>query len=160
MVFTIGPSGDVRQVGSYPGPSGADEVRIAPAGFGSAAGDALLTVDAGPDTGALVAMDAGGATKTLAQFPGGPNPIAAIPRTTGAGGTPPRGLYVTNDINPYVYFAPASQLAPFAGDVVVGTENKGQFWIVEPRGSGFAKIRLRTTLRGGNYSLEDCVYVG
>jgi hypothetical protein len=161
-VFTISPAGAVRQIGTYSGP-GADEVAIAPAGFGSVGGEALLTLDGGADTGALVAIDPGGTTRTLFSLPGGLNPIAAIPETSAAGGgatqAPPAGVYVTNDINPDVYFAPASQLAPYAGDLLIGSENKAQFWIVVPHGASFRALRVRHTLRGQNYSLEGCVIV-
>jgi hypothetical protein len=161
-VYTIGATGQVAHVGSYPGPGGADEVIVAPAGFGSVGGEALLTVDAGSTSGgAVVAIDAHGQTRTIATFSDGPNPIAAIPATSSAttGGALP-GLYVTNDINPYVYFAPASQLAPYAGDVIVGSENLAHFWILEPHGNGFAATRVRHTLRGGHYGLEGCIFVG
>ena len=109
-MFTISAHGVVRQVGRYSGP-GADEVLVAPAGFGSAGGQALLTLDGGTNSGALVAMNASGKTRTLSMLPGGLNPIAAIPanppkQTKQA---PPAGLYVTNDSNPYVYFVAASR---------------------------------------------------
>lgn len=161
-LFTVSPTGAVGQVGTYSGP-GADEVMIAPAGFGSMGGQALLTLDGGADSGALIAMDGRGKTRMLFSPPGGLNPIAAIPPTTstaqGKPGTPPPGLYVTNDINPDVYFAPASQLAAYADDVIVGSENKAQFWIVVPHGDGFRELRVRHTLRGQNYSLEGSVFI-
>jgi hypothetical protein len=161
-VFTIGAAGIIRQVGTYSGP-GADEVMVAPAGFGSVGGQALLTLDGGADTGALVAMDASGSTRTLLQASGGLNPIAAIPANLSAARqtkeVPPAGLYLTNDINPYVYFAPASQLAAYAGDLIIGSENKAQFWIVVPHGKSFRALRVRHTLRGRNYSLEGCAFV-
>jgi hypothetical protein len=157
-VFTITATGQVVQVGTYSGP-GADEVAVAPARFGSVGGQALLTLDGGPDTGALVAMDATGHTRTIATLPGGLNPIAAITPKTDAKGGPPAGLYVTNDINPDVYFAPAAELAAYTGDVIVGSEDHAHFWIVEPRGGGFAVLPVRHTLRGGKYSLEGCVFV-
>src|SRR6516164_1005533 len=67
LVFTIGPHGGVRQVGSYAEPGGADELVIAPRRFGSVAGDALLTVDAGA-SGAVVAVAPNGSTRTIATF--------------------------------------------------------------------------------------------
>ena len=159
-VFTISARGVVRQVGRYSGP-GADEVLVAPAGFGSAGGQALLTLDGGTNSGALVAMNASGKTRTLSMLPGGLNPIAAIPanppkQTKQA---PPAGLYVTNDSNPYVYFVAASQLAGYAGDLIVGSETKAQFWVVVPHGKSFRALPLRHNLRGRNYSLEGCVFV-
>jgi hypothetical protein len=161
-VFTISSAGAVRQIGTYSGP-GADEIAIAPAAFGSVGGQALLTLDGGADSGALVAMDASGTTRTLFSLPGGLNPIAAIPPMAPTAAktnqAPPAGVYVTNDINPDVYFAPASQLAAYAGDLLIGSENKAQFWIVVPHGNSFRALRVRHTLRGQNYSLEGCVIV-
>ncbi len=161
VVYTIDPSGNVQQVGTYDGPGGADELAIAPAGFGSAAGDALLTADAGT-SGALLAMDAAGQTRTIATFADdGASTLQPIPTAaagTAAGAAP--GLYVTNDINQFVYFAPASQLQRFAGDVLVATEVKAHIYAVEPRGQGFVTVKFRHNLRGGNYSLEGSTYVG
>jgi len=157
-VFTISPAGAVRRVGSYTGP-GADEIAIAPAGFGSAAGEALLTLDGGPHAGAVVAIDEGGRTRTLATLPGGPNPIAVIPRGPATTRIPAAGLYITNDHNGYVYFAPAAQFARFAGDVIVGLENGAQFWILAPQGDGFATVALRDNLHGSHYGLEGCTYI-
>jgi hypothetical protein len=69
-VYVIDSAGAVRRVGHYPGPGGADEVEIAPAGFGGAARAALLTVDVGA-SGQLVAMGPGGKTKVIAHFSDG-----------------------------------------------------------------------------------------
>src|SRR5579862_5711054 len=159
VVFTIGPSGSLKGIGQYAGPGGADEVAIAPAGWGTAAGEALLTVDAGSSGGALVAMDARGRTRTLARFPDGPNPIEVIPRHMRTTGTPAPGLYVTDDETKNVFFAPASQLARFGGDVVVGSEIQARWWIVEPRGKGYAVVALRTNLHG-TFGLEGSTLVG
>jgi hypothetical protein len=162
FVYTIGPHGGVRQVGSYAGPGGADELVIAPHRFGSVAGDALLTVDAGA-SGAVVAVAPSGRTRTIATFPEGPNPIAPIPTLpTRSGRTraPGPGLYVSDDTTGYTYMAPGAPLARYAGDVIVGTEAPlPRFWILEPRGNGFAKIPLRDNLAAGTYSLEQAIFV-
>jgi hypothetical protein len=160
IVYTIDSSGAVGQVGTYNGPGGADEVMIAPASFGSAGGDALLTVDPGSTAGAVVAMAPDGSTRTVATLPDGPNPIAAIPTSPSPTGAAAPGLYVTDDTNGYVYLLPAAQLTRFAGNVVVGTENQAHWYVLEPRGQGFAVVRLRHNLRGGHYSLEGALYVG
>ena len=69
LVYAIDHSGHVQHVGSYAGPGGADELVIAPRRFGSVAGDALLTVDAGASGGAVVALDPSGRTRTIATLP-------------------------------------------------------------------------------------------
>ena len=159
-VYTVSAAGVVTEVGTYSGP-GADEVLVAPSGFGSVAGDALLTLDGGSSRGALVAMDPNGRTRTLATLPAGLNPIAPIPAAPSGNPTQPAaGLYVTNDENFYVYFAPAAQLAAYAGDVIVGAENTAQFWILVPRGHGFGVLAVRHNLRGRNYSLEGAISIG
>lgn len=162
LVYTIGPHGGVHQVGSYAGPGGADELVIAPRRFGSVAGDALLTVDAGKSGGAVVAVDPTGSMRTLATFALGPNPIAPIPkfpRMTGIGRAPVPGLYVNDDKTGFTYMAPAGSLARYAGDVIVGTESpRALFWILEPRGNGFAEISLRDNLPAGT-SLEQAIIV-
>ncbi len=162
LVYSIDPHGHVQRVGSYGGPGGADELVIAPQGFGSVAGDALLTVDAGASGGAVVAIGSSGRTRTVATFPQGPNPIAPIPKLpgrTGRTGAPLPGLYVNDDRTGYTYLAPAASLARYAGDVIVGTEARPHFWVLEPRGNGFAKIPLRDNLAAGTYSLEQAIFV-
>jgi hypothetical protein len=161
LVYTIDPHGYVQRVGSYSGPGGADELVIAPPGFGSVAGDALLTVDAGA-TGGVVAIDSSGRTRTIATFPEGPNPIASIPNlpgTTGGTGAPLPGLYLNDDSTGFTYLAPATSLARYAGDVIVGTEARPDFWILQPRGNDFAKIPLPDNLPAGTYSLEQAIFV-
>jgi hypothetical protein len=160
-VYTIDAEGHVQGVGRYDGPGGADELVIAPSGFGSVAGDALLTVDAGA-SGAVVAMNPSGTTRTIATFPGGPNPIAAIPKISGntrGTGAPLPGLYVNDDLTGYTYLAPAADLARYAGDVIVGTEARPDFWILASTGDGFARISLRNNLPAGTYSLEQAIFV-
>jgi hypothetical protein len=120
----------------------------------------LLAVDPGPGGGALVAMDANGQTRTIAAFPDGPNPVVPIPTTAVKAGKPAPGVYLTDDSTQNIYFAPASPLVRFAGDVLVGSEVKAHFWIVEPHGQGFDKIAVRHNLRGGHYSLEGAAFVG
>jgi hypothetical protein len=162
LVYAINSLGHVQQVGSYAGPGGADELVIAPRGFGSVAGDALLTVDAGPSGGAVIALDPSGRTRSIATFPLGPNPIAAIPKLpSGTARTvaPLPGLYINDDKTGYTYVASAASLARYAGDVIVGTESpRALFWILEPRGNGFVKIPLRDNLSAGT-SLEQAIFV-
>lgn len=161
-VYTIGPHGQVHQLGSYAGPGGADELVIAPPRFGSVAGEALLAVDAGASRGRVVAFGPGGRTRTIATLPHGLSPIAAIPKHPSRGGrtrAPVPGLYLTDDKTGYTYVAPAASLARYAGDVVVGTESpRGLFWILRPRGNGFATIPLQDNLAAGT-SLEQAIFV-
>ncbi|MBV9363494.1 MAG: hypothetical protein JOY89_04605 [Solirubrobacterales bacterium] len=162
LVYAIDPHRHVQQVGGYAGPGGADELAIAPRRFGSAAGDALLTVDAGASGGAVVAVDPRGRARTIATFPYGPNPIAPIPTLpSGAVRTsaPFPGLYVNDDKTGYTYMAPAASLARYAGDVIVGTESpRALFWILRPTGNGFAEIPLRDNVPAGT-SLEQAIIV-
>jgi hypothetical protein len=162
LVYAIDAHGDVHRVGSYHAPGGADELVIAPRQFGSVGGDALLTVDAGASGGAVVAVDSSGRTRTIATLPEGPNPIAAIPklpRGTGRTRGPVPGLYLNDDRTGYTYMAPAASLAGYAGDVIVGTEGRPRFWILQPRGDSFAHIPLRAGLAPGTYSLEQAIFV-
>jgi hypothetical protein len=162
LVYTIDAHGHVQHVGSYPGPGGADELVIAPRRFGSVAGDALLTVDAGARGGAVVALDPSGRTRTIATLPVGVNPIAQIPklpRLTEKTHAPFPGLYLNDDKTGYTYMAPAASLARYAGDVIVGTESpRALFWILKPKGEGFAEMPLRDNLAAGT-SLEQAIFV-
>jgi hypothetical protein len=156
-VYAIDKTGSVRRIGHYAGPGGADEVEVAPAAFGTAARAALLTVDAGP-TGRLVAVNANGKSRVIAQFADGPNPIAAIVPTPIRGGAH-AGLYATDTLTGNAYVAPASDVRAYAGNVIVGSELKALFWVVRPRGRGFESVRLPSTLRGKHYNLEGMTYV-
>jgi hypothetical protein len=162
VVYAIDALGHVQRVGSYAGPGGADELVIAPRRFGSVAGDALLTVDAGPHGGAVVALDPTGRTRSIATFPLGPDPIAPIPQlptTTGTTLAPVPGLYVDDDKTGYTYVAPAASFIRYAGDVIVGTESpRGLFWILKPTDKGFAKLPLQDNLPTGT-SLEQAIFV-
>ena len=161
-VYAIDARGDVRRVGGYAGPGGADELVIAPRRFGSVAGDALLTVDAGARGGAVVALDPSGRTRTIATLPIGVNPIAPIPklpRPTERTRAPFPGLYLNDDKTGYTYMAPAASLASYAGDVIVGTESpRARFWVLKPQGNRFTEIPLRDNLRAGT-SLEQAIFV-
>ncbi len=162
VVYAIDPRRDVQQIGSYAGPGGADELVIAPRRFGSVAGDALLTVDAGASGGAVVAFDPSGGTRTIATLPDGPNPIAPIPKLpikTRRARAPFPGLYISDDSTGYTYVTPAASLARYTGDVIVGTEARALFWILKPRGNGFAEMPLRDNLPAGTYSLEQAILV-
>ena len=158
-VYAIDPGAQVRAVASYSAAGGADEVAIAPSTFGSEAGAAVLTIDAGA-TGDLIAVDAQGHTRTIAHLPDGPNPIVAVPSTGPTkNGAVPSGLYITDTASHNVFFAPAAQLAGYAGNLIVGTEIKGQLWVVRPRGQGFQTRLLPTTLPVVQYNFEGAFYV-
>jgi hypothetical protein len=158
-VYAIGAGGSVQRIGDYAGPGGADEIAVAPSRFGTAGGSIVLTVDAG-SSGTIVLMSAAGATRTIASLPDGPNPIAVIrARPAHPKPTPPPGLYVSDTSSQDVFFAAASQLASYVGDLIVGSEKKGLFWIVRPRGRGFQTFRLRATLPGTSFNLEGATYV-
>jgi len=160
-VYAIGAAGAVRHVGLYPGPGGADEIVIAPARFGNGAGQLVLTVDAG-NRGSLVLMDALGRTRTIASLPDGPDPIAVVaPPLRHPRASPPPGLYVTDTGSTDVLFVSAAQLAPYAGDIVVGSEAKGLFWVVRPRphGRGLQTLLLPTSLPAATYDLEGATYI-
>jgi hypothetical protein len=156
-VYAIDKTGAVRRIGHYPGPGGADEVEIAPAGFGGAARSALLAVDLGP-SGQLVTMSPAGKTTVIARLPDGPNPIAAIVPSAVRGASH-AGLYLTDTLSKNAYVAPAADLHAYAGDVIVGSELKGLFWVIRPKGAGYSAVPIPTTLRGAKYNLEGMAYV-
>jgi hypothetical protein len=159
-VYAVDAAGIVQRIGRYPGPGGADELAVAPAGFGSAGGDVLLTVDAGASGGALVAVDPAGVPRAIASFPDGPNPIVVIPGRTFTRTRPPApGIYLTDDLSHVLYHAPIVPLARFAGDVLVGSERFGRFWVVAPSRDGFTELPVRTTLGRGTHSLEAMIVV-
>lgn len=158
-VYSISPAGTATLVGRYAAKGGADEIAVAPAGFGRGAGQLVLTVDAGK-TGVLLMMGPDGRSRAIASLPDGPNPIVVVPES--AGQTAPgvhAGLYVTDTNSKKVFFAPGSAFAGYAGDLVVGTELGASFWVVRPHGGGFQTRRLPAAVPGSNFNLEGAVYV-
>jgi len=159
-LYTVSANGSVRRIASYPGPGGADQLAIAPRGFGSVGGHALLTVDPGAQGGTLVAVSPKGRTRIVARFDDGPNPIAPLVRSGARHRAARPGFYVTATATTDVYFVPASQLARYTGDVLVGSEMRGRFWIVQPRGRRFRTLLLRTNLPAtDSLNLEGAKYL-
>jgi hypothetical protein len=154
-VYALDARGRTSLVANYTGSGGADQLIVAPANFGSAPGEALLTADAGA-TGRLVAIAPDGSERTLASFPDGPNPIAALDGL--ATGSNPR-LYLTDDETHYVYVASATPLRRYAGDVLVGSETRALFWAVRPSGAGFATVPVGTNFHASKHSLEAMIVV-
>jgi hypothetical protein len=157
VVYALSPAGKIERIASYPGPGGADNMTVAPPGFGSAAGEALLTVDA-EKTGRLVAVSPSGRVRALARFADGVNPIAPIVRSRKAPAAS-AGLYVVSTAKRQVLFAPARDFTRYAGGVIVGSELKGLFWVVIKRGRGFRVLAVHTNLTGSGYDLETAVFV-
>jgi len=161
-VYTIDATRHVRFVGNYAGPGGSDEIAIAPRHFGAVAGWALLGPDPGASNGAIVAINPSGRTRTLANLPTGPNPIAVI--APGRRSAAPAGLYLADTNTRTVYFAPAAQLAAYRGAVIIGSELGADFWILRPRGTRFQLLKLASELdpvlrAPTTYNLEGASYV-
>jgi hypothetical protein len=159
-VYALGPAGSVRMIGSYSGPGGADEIAITPRRFGTAPGWVALTLDGG-NHGAIVLMGPRGQTRQIASLTDGPNPIAAItaPSSRRRPTSPQAGLYVTDTASHKVFLIPAARLAPYVGDLIVGSELNAMFWVVRPRGRGFQTLFVPTSLPPGAYNLEGAAYV-
>jgi hypothetical protein len=158
-VYTVSAAGAVRAIGGYHGPGGTDQALIAPKSLGALRGELLLAVDPGPK-GTIVAMDPKGRTRVVAHLNDGPNPIVIVTQAAKkpTGDVTP-GLYVTDTLSHKVFFAPAAALAPYVGDVVIGSELEGLFWALRPKGNGFEAAPIRTNLGGHKYNFEGAAYV-
>jgi hypothetical protein len=165
QVFSIRRSGKVTPVGDYPGPGGAENVAVAPARFGSAAGWVLLGIDQDATSGRLLAMGPTGKVVELAANLGtktGVNPVAVIAPSPAkrAAGLPAAGLYLADTNSKTVYFTPAAALKPYVGDVIVGTELTAQLWLVRPKtGGGFQVLTLTSDLPAQAWNLEGAAFV-
>jgi hypothetical protein len=162
-VFAVRKDGRVQTIGSYPGPGGADGIAIAPRRFGPASGLLLIAVDQDGVSGRVLAIDRAGRVTAVATGLGnGLNPIVAIPRPAGTRvlGEPAPGLYLPDTNSKDVLFVSASALAPYAGQVLVGTELGGRFWLIRPNGyGGFATLPVTAQFPTGNLNLEAGAYV-
>jgi hypothetical protein len=158
-VYAVSPAGAVQQVGTYSARGGADELIVAPARFGTASGQIVLTVDAGK-TGSLVLMDARGRARTAAKLSDGPNPVVAVPTTQRPTPGAEPGFYVTDTNSTNVFFVPAAKLRRYAGSLLVGSEIRGLFWTVTPAAGGLSVKRIPLTLPGTGFNLENAIYVG
>jgi hypothetical protein len=163
-VYAVRKDGRVQDIGSYPGPGGADEIAIAPVKFGTASGQLLISIDQDAKSGQVLAIDRKGNVQTVATGLGnGDNPIVTIPPVpkTRPAGSPAPGLYVADTNSMAVYFEPEPVLAPYAGDVLVGSELGSDFWLIRPTadGKGFVTQHLSVQLPDGNPNLEGTAYV-
>jgi hypothetical protein len=162
-VYAVRRDGRVQHIGSYPGTGGADSLAMAPGQFGRASGLLLLSIDQDSVSGRVLAIDRKGNVQVVASGLGnGDNPIVAIPpapKTRPAGSAAAPGLYIPNTNTMDVYFAPAAQLVPYAGQVLVGTELGGSFWLIRPSASGFATEPVAVQLPTGDLNLEGAAYV-
>lgn len=160
-VYAMQPGGQVRRVGAYGGPGGAEHIAMAPAGFGSVAGQVLITTDKHDHQGRLLVMDARGHVRTLVGgLTWGLDPIAAIPGTRG--GTPQAaqpGLYLADWLSHNVLFAPAADFRPFAGDLFVAAERRNHLYVLRPQGAGYSLIPLRTNLHLPDSNYEGACFV-
>ena len=81
-LYAVGAGGQVRRIGAYAGPGGAENIAQAPPGFGSVAGQVLITIDKSDHQGRLLAMDARGHACTPGAGPAlGAEPHRPIGRT-------------------------------------------------------------------------------
>jgi hypothetical protein len=112
----------------------------------------------------VLAIDRKGNVTVVASGLGnGDNPIVAIPPApkTRAAGSPAAGLYVPDTNSTAVYFVGADVLAPYAGQVLVGSELGADFWLIAPNraGTGFVTQQLTVTLPDPSPNLEGAAYV-
>ncbi len=163
-VYEVRKDGRVQDIGAYPGPGGADEIAMAPKSFGPASGQLLISIDQDGVSGQVLAIDRKGHVQTVATGLGnGDNPVVAIPPVpkTRPAGSPAPGLYVAETNSMDVFFEPESALAAYAGDVLVGSELGGDFWLIGPttNGKGFVTRQLAVQLPTDNPNLEGTTYV-
>jgi hypothetical protein len=161
-VYVVRGNGRVRHVAAYPGPGGAENVAIAPARFGSVSRWAVLAVDQTSVSGRVLAVGPRGQVRQLAAGLGnGVNPIAvvrpALKRRPRRSARP--GLYIADTLRRSVYVAPTSQLRPYVGTIVVGTELTGDFWTIRSTAGGYRVTQLPTNLDRTPWNLESAVYV-
>jgi hypothetical protein len=161
-IFTVTSAGQAKQVGTYAGPGGADNIAVAPRSFGTLAGQVLIAEDEDNTHGHLLAMSPSGTVRVLMTLPpaNGLNPIVVIGGTHGVAGGPVPGLYLSEWLGRRVMFAPASQLAAYMGDVLVGTEHHAQFFLVQPSGSGVRATPVQANLVPAKTDLEGADYIG
>jgi hypothetical protein len=161
QVFAVRMDGRVQAIGSYPGPGGAENIAIAPATFGSAAGWCLISIDQDSVSGRVLAINRKGTVRTIASGLGaGVNPIVivrAAPKARAPG--PPPGLYLADTNTRQIWFAPAAELQGFAGSVVVATELTGLVWAIRPNGRGFEVLPAVTDLPQRAWNFEGSSYV-
>jgi hypothetical protein len=152
-VFAISPRAAVTTIASYPGPGGAENAAIAPAGFGAVAGDLLLTTDTARIEGRLLAIDPRDHVSIIATVHGdGLNSLAVIPHTRWEG--PTAGIAIADTRSRTAWLVPAAAIQPYAGDVMVANELRGWIFTVEPVNGGYRTLRLDTSLTGPQYNLE------
>jgi hypothetical protein len=161
-VYAVAADGRVRRIGAYGGPGGAENVFVAPQGFGAAAGQVLISIDKHDHLGRLLAMDSHGRVNTLVSgLQWGLNPLVTIPMAIPAAqATPTPGLYLADWASHDVLFAPAAQFTALAGALVAGTERHALLYLVRQHGAGYQASLLPTNLHAPNYNLEGAFFGG
>jgi hypothetical protein len=160
-VYAVDASRSVTRIGSYSGPGGAENVAIAPAGFGPVSSQLLLTIDDSDHNGRLLAMAPNGSVSTLLSgLAWGLNPIAVLTRGRSLGAVR-RGLYLADWETRNVYFLPGEKLRPYLGRVLVGTERDAHLYVVRYRGGRYRAKRLTTNLStlAPSYNLEGALFL-
>ncbi|HXT34297.1 MAG TPA: hypothetical protein VN837_01860 [Chloroflexota bacterium] len=162
-VFAIGSDRSVSKIGTYAGPGGAEQALVAPRSLGAAGGKLLLTIDKHDHLGRLLAMDPAGHVQTLAGgLAFGLDPLTMLTRAPNLPiGAAAPGLYVADWYSHNVLFIPASSLAPYAGDLLLTTERRGQFFVLRPSTNGaYHLVILATNLHQPDYNFEGAAYIG
>jgi hypothetical protein len=159
-IYAVDAAGRAELIGHYPGPGGADNLLMARRGWGSVGGRLLIAIDRTGGTGSLQAMAPNGTVRVLARFPDGLNPIVAVraPLRAARAGVRP-GLYITETLSGNVFRAAAGPLRRYTGNVIVGSEIKGWFWVVRPTGGATARHGCGRTSARRLYNLEGAKYV-
>ena len=160
-VYVVRADRSVRQIGSYDGPGGAENVAIAPARFGPVSGQLLITIDEDDNNGRLLAMAPNGRVRVLLSgLRRGLNPIAPLVATGGTGAAR-RGLYLADYETRNVFFVPASKLRRYLGRVLVGTEREALLYLVSYRDGRYRSKRLTTNLPAlaPSYNLEGALFL-
>ena len=135
-VYAVRRDGRVQDIGGYPGPGGADEIAIAPARFGPASGRLLISIDEDSKSGRVLAIDRKGNVQRRRRAASGTattrSSRSRLRPRRGPPGSPAAGLYVPDTNSTAVYFVGADVLAPYAGQVLVGSELGADFWLIAP----------------------------
>jgi hypothetical protein len=157
-VFAVSPRGAVTKIASYPGPGGAENAVVALPGFGTAAGDLLLTTDTAGVEGRVLAVNPHGHVSTITTVRGdGLNSLAVIPDSRWDGRT--AGIAIADTRSRIAWLVPATPLRPYAGDVMVAAELRGWIYVIKPDNGGNRTLRLTTSLTGSHYNLEGATAI-
>lgn len=137
-VWRIDSAGTPTSVGSIGATSLYEDAKVTPPTYPGGLADEIITAaDDGAVSGTVFAISSGGGVTTVGSVPLAADSLCILPPTILSSGAPNGVFSVQSDS--FLYQAVASAFASLGNNIVVGPENGGQIYTIDPSPPGFPK---------------------